>query len=76
MQAENAPDQMDWIEKINGVIASLLSSQVPEKVNIHDFANICISIVIIMIINQLYVRVCLLGLWEWMIIAPPVRVIH
>ncbi|KAE8123785.1 hypothetical protein FH972_018714 [Carpinus fangiana] len=31
LQAENAPDQMDWIEKINGVIASLLSSQVPEK---------------------------------------------
>ena len=40
MQAENALDQMDWIEKINGVIASLLSSQVPEKVNIHDFANV------------------------------------
>jgi Arf-GAP/coiled-coil/ANK repeat/PH domain-containing protein len=34
MQAENALDQMDWIEKITGVIASLLSSQAPEKVNI------------------------------------------
>jgi len=42
MQAENALDQMDWIEKINGVIASLLSSQAPEKVNIHNFANICV----------------------------------
>ncbi|KAJ8772473.1 hypothetical protein K2173_027650 [Erythroxylum novogranatense] len=29
--AENAVDQMDWIEKINGVIASLLSFQNPEK---------------------------------------------
>lgn len=37
MQAENALDQMDWIEKINGVIASLLSSQAPERVN---FKNI------------------------------------
>ncbi|GLU20804.1 hypothetical protein SLE2022_369860 [Rubroshorea leprosula] len=27
LQAENALDQMDWIEKINGVIASLLSIQ-------------------------------------------------
>ncbi|KAJ7945630.1 ADP-ribosylation factor GTPase-activating protein [Quillaja saponaria] len=27
LQAENALDQMDWIEKINGVIASLLSFQ-------------------------------------------------
>ncbi|OMO52361.1 Arf GTPase activating protein [Corchorus olitorius] len=29
--AENALDQRDWIEKITGVIASLLSSQTPEK---------------------------------------------
>lgn len=29
VQAESALDQMDWIEKITGVIASLLSSQVP-----------------------------------------------
>jgi len=27
MQAENALDQMDWMEKITGVIASLLSAQ-------------------------------------------------
>ncbi|KAK7358706.1 hypothetical protein VNO77_00644 [Canavalia gladiata] len=27
LQAENAVDQMDWMEKINGVIASLLSAQ-------------------------------------------------
>jgi Arf-GAP/coiled-coil/ANK repeat/PH domain-containing protein len=27
LQAENALDQMDWMEKINGVIASLLSVQ-------------------------------------------------
>lgn len=32
MQAENAADQMDWIDKINGVIASLLSFQMPERV--------------------------------------------
>ncbi|KAL5862665.1 hypothetical protein ACOSQ3_000179 [Xanthoceras sorbifolium] len=31
LQAENAVDQMDWIEKINGVIASLLSFQTPER---------------------------------------------
>ncbi|KAK4486039.1 hypothetical protein RD792_008702 [Penstemon davidsonii] len=30
LQAESALDQMDWIEKITGVIASLLSSQTPE----------------------------------------------
>ncbi|KAF9618939.1 hypothetical protein IFM89_002934 [Coptis chinensis] len=29
LQAESALDQMDWIEKITGVIASLLSSQTP-----------------------------------------------
>ncbi|KAK1270431.1 ADP-ribosylation factor GTPase-activating protein AGD3 [Acorus gramineus] len=29
--AESAMDQMDWIEKITGVIASLLSSQSPEQ---------------------------------------------
>ncbi|KAL6551304.1 ADP-ribosylation factor GTPase-activating protein agd3 [Orobanche minor] len=31
LQAESALDQMDWIEKITGVIASLLSSQAPES---------------------------------------------
>lgn len=31
LQAESAMDQMDWIEKITGVIASLLSSQSPEQ---------------------------------------------
>ncbi|KAH9658519.1 ADP-ribosylation factor GTPase-activating protein AGD3 [Citrus sinensis] len=31
LQAESALDQMDWIEKITGVIASLLSSQAPER---------------------------------------------
>ncbi|KAK6250332.1 hypothetical protein SCA6_004337 [Theobroma cacao] len=31
LQAENALDQRDWIEKITGVIASLLSFQTPEK---------------------------------------------
>ncbi|KAE8705223.1 ADP-ribosylation factor GTPase-activating protein AGD1 [Hibiscus syriacus] len=31
MQAENALDQRDWIEKITGVITSLLSSQTPES---------------------------------------------
>nr|CAB3457556.1 unnamed protein product [Digitaria exilis] len=30
-KAESAMDQMDWIEKITGVIASLLSSQSPER---------------------------------------------
>jgi hypothetical protein len=33
MQAESAVDQMDWIEKITGVIASLLTSQSPEQVS-------------------------------------------
>ncbi|KAK4436761.1 ADP-ribosylation factor GTPase-activating protein AGD3 [Sesamum alatum] len=31
LQAECAADQMDWIEKITGVITSLLSSQAPER---------------------------------------------
>ncbi|KAJ4839767.1 ADP-ribosylation factor GTPase-activating protein agd1 [Turnera subulata] len=30
LQAENAADQMDWIDKITGVITLLLSSQTPE----------------------------------------------
>jgi Arf-GAP/coiled-coil/ANK repeat/PH domain-containing protein len=42
MQAENALDQMDWIEKINGVITSLLSSQITERVNIYSFSVPCI----------------------------------
>lgn len=32
MQAENTVDQMDWIEKMTGVIASLLSVQSVEMV--------------------------------------------
>eukprot|EP00252_Welwitschia_mirabilis_P009068 TRINITY_DN21363_c0_g1_i1.p1 TRINITY_DN21363_c0_g1~~TRINITY_DN21363_c0_g1_i1.p1 ORF type:complete len:830 (-),score=162.56 TRINITY_DN21363_c0_g1_i1:388-2877(-) len=32
LQAESAVDRMDWIEKITAVIASLLSSQLPEQV--------------------------------------------
>ncbi len=31
-QAENAVDRMDWVDKITGVIASLLNNQVPEQV--------------------------------------------
>ncbi|XP_013642797.1 ADP-ribosylation factor GTPase-activating protein AGD1-like isoform X3 [Brassica napus] len=31
LQAENAQDQMDWIEKITGVTTSLLSFQTPER---------------------------------------------
>ncbi|XP_075102341.1 ADP-ribosylation factor GTPase-activating protein AGD3 isoform X2 [Nicotiana tabacum] len=31
LQAESALDQIDWIEKITGVIASLLSSQAPDR---------------------------------------------
>ncbi|KAE8706207.1 ADP-ribosylation factor GTPase-activating protein AGD1 [Hibiscus syriacus] len=31
LQAESALDQTDWIEKITGVIASLLNSQAPER---------------------------------------------
>lgn len=31
LQAESATEQMDWVEKITGVITCLLSSQTPEK---------------------------------------------
>ncbi|KAM3359537.1 hypothetical protein P3S68_019248 [Capsicum galapagoense] len=31
LQAESTAEQMDWIEKITGVITSLLSSQTPER---------------------------------------------
>ncbi|XP_015071113.1 ADP-ribosylation factor GTPase-activating protein AGD3-like isoform X1 [Solanum pennellii] len=31
LQAESAAEQMDWIEKITGVITSLLTSQTPER---------------------------------------------
>lgn len=44
MQAESALDQMDWIEKITGVIASLLSSQAPERVIIERFSIIALLI--------------------------------
>lgn len=37
MQAENATDQMDWIEKITGVIASLLSAQTLDMVHCRFF---------------------------------------
>lgn len=40
VQAESALDQMDWIEKITGVIASLLSSQAPERVFILPFFSL------------------------------------
>ena len=39
MQAESSVEQMDWIEKINGVIASLLSSQSPEMVRFREVIN-------------------------------------
>jgi len=32
---------MDWIEKITGVIASLLSSQIPERVTSRNFCWSC-----------------------------------
>eukprot|EP01018_Ginkgo_biloba_P011312 Gb_13251 [translate_table: standard] len=32
LQAENAIDRMDWIDKITAVIASLLNSQLPEQI--------------------------------------------
>lgn len=35
VQAENAIDRMDWMDKITGVIASLLNNQVPEQVGRH-----------------------------------------
>lgn len=80
MQAENSLDQMDWIEKITSVIASLLSSQPPEKVNkkiflfINFIAEICVSIVIVMDI-PIICRVCVLHLWEAILMALPARVI-
>jgi len=39
MQAESAMDQMDWIEKITGVIASLLSAQSPEQVSVDNIIS-------------------------------------
>ena len=41
MQEENELDQMDWIEKITGVITSLLSSQGPDRVII---LRLCMTI--------------------------------
>lgn len=37
MQAESSLEQKDWIDKINGVIASLLTSQSPEMVGVESF---------------------------------------
>lgn len=55
LQAENAHDQMDWIEKITGVISSLLSFQAPERVIVHNVHILkhmkpLISIVFVMVI--------------------------
>lgn len=77
MQAENALDQMDWIEKITGVIASLLSFQTPERVivqlgilkNIQPFS--CYNAY-----NQLFGSVSRLALREVMIRSLEVRVIY
>lgn len=38
MQAENALDQMDWMEKITGVIATLLSAQTL----VHHISFLCV----------------------------------
>lgn len=51
MQAESALDQMDWIEKITGVIASLLSSQIPERVTSLNFCLPCSNKISVNVIN-------------------------
>lgn len=51
MQAENTMDRMDWIEKITGVIASLLSSQLPDQVR-----TICSMQQMQYILEQLHVK--------------------
>lgn len=46
MQAENAVDRMDWINKITGVIASLLNSHIMQQVHFNvvlSFSNIILS---------------------------------
>lgn len=50
VQAESALDQMDWIEKITGVIASLLSSQAPDRVIIWIFSATLFSMEILVIV--------------------------
>ena len=79
LQAESALDQMDWIEKITGVIASLLSSQTPERVSITTMSKamsrfVCpISFCLLMDQGQLCFSVSLLIPWE-VFIDLPVRV--
>lgn len=55
MQAESALDQMDWIEKITGVIASLLSSQIPERVTSVYFCLRCNNVILVGVINVIHV---------------------
>lgn len=44
LQAENAIDRMDWMDKITGVIASLLNNQVPEQVACGNLFYCCGSL--------------------------------
>lgn len=52
MQAESALDQMDWIEKITGVIASLLSSQAPDRVTFGSYYTYSFPVIRCAIINN------------------------
>lgn len=73
VQAESALDQMDWIEKITGVIASLLSSQAPERVICY-----CLSFQgFVAYSKSFYIfSVCRLVPWVVVTIDLPVRVVH
>lgn len=59
MQAENAPDQMDWVDKITGVISSLLSSHALERVIAMKATLSLIPIFVAMIeINSISASLC------------------
>lgn len=51
MQAENAVDQMDWIEKMTRVIASLLSVQLVEMVHSIFLLKMHPSVPMLFVIN-------------------------
>lgn len=81
VQAESALDQMDWIEKITGVIASLLSSQAPERVFTLPFFLLdsgvlqILMLTVICITFYLCISVLRVAPWEVVIIDLPVRAV-
>lgn len=58
MQAESAMEQMDWVEKITGVITCLLSSQTPEKVSNDQLTTVILLFNLAMLLSFSTLNTC------------------